>query len=206
VVEVPQPGNAPETTEDVLAWFLAAIPADQDVVLVPHSNAGLYVPVLTAHRRVTGYVFVDAGLPPPVGHIPVLPAEMYDFVAAKADEDGLLPPWTQWWDPDEVDGLFPSTEVREQMEREEPRLPLGYFRESLPVPSGWDDRPGAYLAFGDTYAEDRADAAARGWLIRTLAGGHLHMVIDPGQVADAIATLAVAIEPSLEKRDDDSAP
>lgn len=47
VVEVPLPEGAPRTGEDVLAWCSAAIPGDEDVVLVPHSNAGLYVPALT---------------------------------------------------------------------------------------------------------------------------------------------------------------
>jgi hypothetical protein len=190
VAEGTRSANPPDTTQDVLAWFLAAIPGDQDVLLVPHSNAGLYVPMLTAYRSVTGYIFVDAGLPGPAGLVPTLPVEMYDFVAGMAGEDGRLPPWTEWWDPGDVSALFPSVAVRRAVEDEQPRLPLTYFRESLPVPSGWDDRPGAYLAFGDTYAAERALAKARGWPVRTLPGGHLHMLIDPAQVADEIAALA----------------
>jgi hypothetical protein len=189
VAEVPHPDNALRTSEDVLAWFLAAIPDDEDIILVPHSNAGLYVPAITARRRVAGYVFVDAGLPPATGPVPLLPAEFYDFVAGKADEDGMVPPWTAWWEPDEIAGLFPSAEVRAQIEREQPRLPLSYFREELPVPAGWDDRPGAYLAFGDTYAEERANAKARGWPVRTLNGEHLHMLFSPRQVAGEITVL-----------------
>jgi len=34
---------------------------------------------------------------------------------------GLLPPWTDWWDED-ISALFPSPEVREQVERDRPRL------------------------------------------------------------------------------------
>ena len=84
VAEGTRSANPPDTTQDVLAWFLAAIPGDQDVLLVPHSNAGLYVPMLTAYRSVTGYIFVDAGLPGPAGLVPTLPVEMYDFVAGMA--------------------------------------------------------------------------------------------------------------------------
>jgi hypothetical protein len=57
----------------VLAWFLGAIPADADVILVPHSNAGGYVPALAARRRVTGFVFADAVLPPASGTMPMVP-------------------------------------------------------------------------------------------------------------------------------------
>lgn len=100
----------------------------------------------------------------------------------------MLPPWTQWWEAD-ISELFPSVEVREQVEHEQQRLPLTYFAASLPVPQGWDDQPGAYLAFGNTYAGDRTEAAARGWKTRTLPGEHLHMLISPEQVAVEVQTL-----------------
>jgi hypothetical protein len=85
----------------------------------------------------------------------MLPAGL---VAAKAEEDGMTPPWTAWWDPDEIAGLFPSAEVRAQIEREQPRLPLS--------------------------CEDRANAAARGWPVRSISGEHLHILVSPRQVAD----------------------
>ncbi len=160
-----------------------------EVVLVPHSNAGLYVPGLTEGRRVAGFVFVDAGLPPAgPGRVPLAPAAFREFLAGKADAGGLLPPWTQWWG-DGVDELFPDAATRAEVEAEQTRLPLAYFERTLPVPAGWDGRPGAYLAFGDTYADERAAAEARGWPTRTLDGGHLHMLIDPPAVATAIAAL-----------------
>ena len=188
VITMPAPGSLLQTTDQVLAWFADAIPPDEDVILVPHSNAGLYVPALTTRRRVAGYVFVDAILPPASGAIPVSPEQFYDFIAQKADENGLLPPWTQWWDED-ISGLFPSPEVRMRVERDLPRLPLSYFRESLPVAAGWDSLPGAFLAFGDTYADERSEARNRGWPVRTMSGEHLHMLIDPAGVAAAIAAL-----------------
>jgi pimeloyl-ACP methyl ester carboxylesterase len=60
----------PETAlraDDVLDAFLAALPADQEVDLVPHSNAGAFVPALTVRRPVAPVVFVDAVFPPPGG-------------------------------------------------------------------------------------------------------------------------------------------
>jgi hypothetical protein len=188
VAEVGQASVAPRGPDDVLDSFLAAVPTDQDVVLVPHSNAGLYVPALVNERRVIAYVFVDAGLPARAGRVPLAPAPFYDFLVQKADESGMLPPWTHWWDED-ISDLFPSVEAREQVEREQQRLPLTYFRASLPVPQGWDDKPGAYIAFGDTYATDRAEAAARGWRVTTLPGEHLHTLVDPEQVAAELGAL-----------------
>jgi hypothetical protein len=176
------------TAEQVRARFLDAIPTDRDAILIPHSNAGLYVPGLVAERRVAGYVFVDAGLPPAAGQVPLAPEEFADFLAAKADRDGMLPPWTQWWDED-LSGLFPSEEVRERVERGQPSMPLSYFAGSLAVPPGWDDRPGAYLGFGSTYAAERAAAAARGWPTAVLDGQHLHQLVDPDRVAAEIQAL-----------------
>jgi hypothetical protein len=187
-------GRAPRTGADVLAAYLAAIPADRDVVLVPHSNAGLFVPSLAAQRRVAGYVFVDAGLPlDGADRVPMIPASFYSMLAGQADEAGLLPPWTQWWDEDSVSELFPDAGTREAVEREQSRLPLSYFAESVAVPSGWAARPGAYLAFGDTYAAERAAAASRGWAVRTLPGEHLHMLVDPAEVAAAISDLIASL-------------
>jgi hypothetical protein len=188
VAEPPAPAERLGTAEQVRAWFLSAIPADRDSILVPHSNAGLYVPCLAGERRVAGFVFVDAGLPPAAGQVRLAPEQFYAFLAGKADQDGLLPPWTQWWDED-ISGLFPSRQARERVEREQPRLPLSYFAGSLPAPRGWDDRPGAYLGFGQTYEAERAAAAARGWPTAELDGQHLHQLVDPAGVAAEISAL-----------------
>ncbi len=196
VAEVRPADVAPSSPQDALRTFLAALPDDQELVLLPHSNAGLFVPALAAERRVIGYVFADAGLPAfgvggllgAAGRVPMAAPRLHAFLAQRADEAGLLPPWTHWWG-DEVGAVFPSAEVREQVERQQQRLPLSYFADWLPVPAGWADRPGAYLAFGDGYAAERAAAVARGWPVTTLAGEHLHLLVDPQQVATEIVGL-----------------
>lgn len=186
-------GSPPQTTSDVLQAMAAPLSSDHDLVLVPHSNAGCYVPALCGQRRVVGAVFVDAVLPPQQGRLPVAPPELLDLLRPLVDDTGVLPPWTQWWDESDLAGLFPSDEVRRLTEREQPRLPLSYFGESLPVVAGWDDRPGAYLAFGDTYAAERREAAARGWPVVTLPGRHLHMLTDPDDVATQIIDLTTTM-------------
>jgi len=190
VAVVPLPSRAPRCAADALGAYLAAIPSDRDAVLIPHSNAGLFVPSLAARRRVAGYVFADAGLPSDAGSsVPMTPAEFYEMLAGKADDAGLLPPWTRWWDGEDLSGLFPDARTRETVEREQQRLPLSYFEDSVPVPADWPAQPGAYLAFGDTYAAERAAAAERGWPVATLPGEHLHMLADPDGVATAITEL-----------------
>lgn len=177
----------------MLRSFLAALPVDRDLVLIPHSNAGLYVPALTDERKVVGYVFVDAGLPAGYGRVRLAPPAFLDLLAQKADHNGLLPPWTAWWDEADVAPLFPNVEIRERVEREQRRLPLSYFSQSLPVPCGWDDMPGAYLAFGNTYDSDRREATRRTWPVTTMPGGHLHMLVEPHNVAAEIIALLAAM-------------
>jgi hypothetical protein len=186
----PVPVRSPD---DVMRSFLAALPDDEDLVLIPHSNASLYVPALTAVRRVAGFIFVDARLPGQDGRAAMARPGFLDELEQKADPDGLLPPWTSWWQEADVAQLFPSAGARERIEREQPRLPLSYFRASVLVPAGWDRRPGAYLAFGDTYAAQRREAEGRGWPVATLPGDHLHMLVDPSRVTVEIATLLAAI-------------
>ena len=184
-------GPSPVVTgDDVLEAFVAALPRDRDLVLVPHSNAGAYVPELSVDFSILAMVFVDAVLPPPSGRIPLAPTALLDVLRERADADGLLPPWTQWWDETDVQALFPDAASRAAVEREQQRIPLTYLEGERAVPAGWDEVPGAYLAFGDTYADERDDAARRGWPVRTLQhAGHLHQLAAPDQVAEAIGTL-----------------
>ena len=96
-VIVPPAYGPVATPQDVLAHLLNSIPATTPVVLVPHSNAGLYAAALAAARDVRGLVFVDAGLPEDDGSTPTAPAELRDFLGDLVGADGRLPPWTRWW-------------------------------------------------------------------------------------------------------------
>jgi len=189
VTYAPRIATAPETAADFVRALVTAIPTDHDVVLVPHSNAGLYVPAVVERHQVVGSVFVDAGLPSRAGPTPLAPPHLYEFLRGRADADSRLPPWTEWWDDEASAGLFPDAAAQHEVEAEQPRLPLSYFADSVPVQPGWDDEPCAYLAFGDTYASEREQAEARGWPVRTLPGRHLHMLLDPAGVATAIVEL-----------------
>jgi hypothetical protein len=178
------------TGDDALAEVLAALPRGQQMVVIAHSNAGAYVPSLVTRRPAEAAVFVDAVLPAASGGaVPLAPPAVLSFLRAKADTRGLLPPWTSWWDEDDMASLSPDAATRALVESEEPRLPLSYFEGSLAVPPGWDNRPMAYLAFGDTYAAERADADHRGWPTTTVPASHLHLLHDPDRVALELAAL-----------------
>ncbi len=179
-------GRDTRAPERILEMVVAAA-ADEPVVLVPHSNAGLYAPYLTTLVEVRATVFVDAAMPSGGGDTPLAPPGMLDFLGSLADADGMLPPWTQWWE--DVADLFPDDATREAVEREQPRLPLGYFTSRIPVPTSWTNRPAAYLGFGETYAEERDRARREGWQTRTLTGGHLHQLHDPAAVGRAVLDL-----------------
>ena len=159
------------------------------LVLVPHSNAGYRAPHLSEQLGTVPTVYVDAALPPAEATETALAAPAFlDFLSGLADEDGLLPPWTQWWD--DSGELFPDVATRAAVEAEEPRLSLDYFRQRVPVALGWATKPCAYIAFGSTYADETEFARQQGWPLTVLDGGHLHQLHDPVGVADAIVTAA----------------
>jgi hypothetical protein len=200
---VPSPLVGPATWAPVAA-LLDGVVADvgaveeaaaglSDVVLVPHSNAGLYAPLLAERIGARATVYVDAALAGDGPDAPLAPPRFLELLEGLAGDDGLLPPWTQWWD--DVSGLFPDEETSAAVEAGQPRLPLSYFTSRVAVPSGWFDRPCAYLAFGDTYADEVAFALAQEWPLTVLPGRHLHQLVAPVEVAAAIEELAARARP-----------
>jgi pimeloyl-ACP methyl ester carboxylesterase len=156
--------------------------ADQPIVLVAHSNAGLYVPAVVEALgdQVRGVLFVDAALPG-AGH-----RTRFDFVRRLAIVDGLLPPWTSWWDEADVAGLFPDAGTRAKVEAEQPRMPHDYFDHLPQASDSWSVPLCGYLWFGAPYEQEAAQAIAHGWPTSHLAGNHLQMLAAPEAVAEAI--------------------
>jgi len=172
---------------------LAGLSRGQPVVLVVHSNAGVFVPVLVPglDQPVAQCIFADATIPAlDTASTPMAPAEFLPFLAAKAGPDGLLPPWSAWWDEADTAALFPDPQTRLALTAQEPRLPLAYYQEDVPAPPGWADRPCAFLQFSAGYEEPSGLARSLGWPVRTIPGEHLHQVVDPAAVARALLDLA----------------
>ncbi len=175
----------PAEVTDAILRAASGLP---DLILVPHSNAGLYVPQLTESLEVAATVYVDAALAGLGPDTAMAPPALHAMLRGLVGSDGLLPPWTEWWG--DLTDLFPDQATRERVERSLPRLPLVYFDARLPVPAGWSRRPSAYLAFGDTYDEEVAFASSQGWPVTTIPGRHLHGLHDPAGVAREILRLA----------------
>lgn len=188
-VVIPPAFGSIQRFRDVLAHWERALPDSDRYVLVPHSNAGLYVPALGERRDIAGAVFVDAALPPTSGSAPLARPAMYGMLARLADASGTLPPWTEWWGEADLAALFPDAATRAAVAAEQIPLPLSYFADRIPVAPGWGRRPSAYLAFGDTYDRERRAASRNGWPVRTLPGGHLLMLTEPERVASAVEDL-----------------
>ena len=167
---------------------------ETDVVVVAHSNAGLLTPAVVARLGELGHtvracVLVDAALPGRAGAVALAAPDLLALLERKA-EGGLLPRWTEWWDPATVAELLPEEGLRRRIIEDQPRLPLDYFRQEVPVPAGWDQRQCAYLWFGPPYDREAARAGALGWPVRRLPGGHLHALVDPVGVAGAVLELS----------------
>jgi hypothetical protein len=169
---------------------IARLPREQPVVVVAHSNAGLFVPVIVqaSPRPVAGCVFVDASLPARTGPTPAASPERLSYLRTQATE-GRLPPWTAWWDPDEVALLFPDPRTASAVSAEQPRLPVSYYEQRIPAPAGWDHRRCGYLPFGPPYDRMAREARDRGWDVDQVPGRHLHQLVDPGTVAARIAAM-----------------
>jgi hypothetical protein len=162
-------------------------------VVVAYSNAGLYAPAVAAAVDAAATVFVDAAAPSRTGSTALAPADFLRFLTTLTDADGTLPPWSQWWSADDLASLYPSVEWQRRVSADEQRLPLAYFSATVDVPDGWTERPCAYIAFGETYADETALARRHGWPVRVLTGRHLQLLHEPDAVADEIVAVTAQL-------------
>lgn len=72
---------------------------------------------------------------------------------------------------------------------EQPRLPLSYYEQQIPVPGGWNNRPCGYLLFGPPYDRMAQEARERDWDVEQVPGRHLHQLVDPDTVAARIVAM-----------------
>jgi hypothetical protein len=66
---------------------------------------------------------------------------------------------------------------------------MTYFNSLIEPPADWITKSAAYLAFGDTYDSERAQAMHWGWPVETMDGGHLHPLVAPGSGATVLDRL-----------------
>lgn len=159
-------------------------------VLVGHSGAGALLPVVgEALDGVSGYVFVDAGLPEGgATRLASLHPSLRSHLES-LESHGMLPPWSEWWGQGALERLLPDEPVRAAFVSELEPVPLSVFEETLPDVQGWPDAPCGYLRLSDAYEGEEAEAAGRGWPVAHLRGTHLEMLLAPAAVAAAILQL-----------------
>ena len=178
-----------DSNELVRRWSALALPGH---ILVAHSNAGYLAPSVRYRSRAAGVVFMDAALPPASGDAALAPPGFREHLGRLALEDGTLPPWTRWWQREELDDVIPRGRF-DDIDSHCPRLPLHYFDGRVTNPVGWTRGRSAYLAFGSTYAAEVEFARAQDWPLDTIDGGHLHFMNEPATVADRLLDLASTI-------------
>ena len=161
------------------------------IVLAAHSNAGLFVPVISEGLggRVVACLFADARVPPESGLVRAAEEEFLPFLRDLAGDAGVLPRWTDWWSADDVAAMLPDPAVRERVVAEQARLPLGYYTDPVPVPAGWDAVRCSFLWYGPPYDRTADAARRRGWPVSRVPGEHLHQVVDPEAVTDEMLKL-----------------
>ncbi len=189
VAAFPKPAADAQAVLDTFRWSLGLERPD---LVLTHSNGGRYAALAAPGIPV---VHIDAAQPPASGEaVPMAPPALLEHLTELADDDGLLPPWSRWWPEDDFAEVLPSASARADLRTHERRMPLSYFRSRLGAPAGWAEQPQAYLAFGDTYADETAFARDHGWPTAVLDGAlHLHHLVDPDAVAAAVLDLAARL-------------
>lgn len=162
------------------------------VVLVGHSGAGPILPAIgeTLVNEVVGYVFVDSDLPSDrARRIDTAPPEFGEQLQ-RLSTGGRLPPWAEWWSDDVLTALLPDEDVREAFAEQLAPLPVSLFEERIRVPPEWPDAPCGFVRLSPIYDHALLGAQRLGWELITFDAAHLHMLVDPPTVADALVEMA----------------
>jgi hypothetical protein len=163
-------------------WSLAVTRCPSADVVIGHSGAGAFLPLIADRVGARAAIFVDAVVPgdealfrPSASFIALL-----DAVPSK---DGRLAPWDQWWPPETMSKAIPDPVVRERIVNEIPRVPRSFYDVPLPMPARWWTRPAGYIQLSPAYENERAQTERWGWPTRRRAGQHLDIVTKPRDVA-----------------------
>jgi hypothetical protein len=173
-----------------------SVPAQQPIVWVAHSGAGLRLPAYRSRvaNPTAAYIFVDAGIPhgfPAQGlsQLDFMACDEAAFAVTLQDElaqGGRFPMWTN----DDLRDVIPDADLRAQMLAELQPRDLRYFAEPLPRYAGWPDAPCACLQFTEGYARAAAYARQHKWPVWQMPAQHFHMLVAPAEVTIALCTLA----------------
>ncbi len=173
------------------ARVIETVPHDRPLVLVGHSGAGPLLPAIGRQipRSVAAYIFVDAGLPHGgVSRLADMEANSPEFATTLSQDLTAGRPYPTWTNNQLRDDI-PDAERRQQILTELRPRDLVFFREPLPVVSGWPNTACAYLQLSPVYDKPAAHARECGWPYRTVNAGHFHMLVDPVEVTTILLNL-----------------
>jgi hypothetical protein len=173
-----------EHVDSVVAQ-VATEPRDTRYVLAGHSGAGVLLPAIgrELEGRVAAYLFVDAGLPR--GGQPRMEGQFGELLKDLYARGERFPNWTD----EALAGILPDPAIRARVIDELRPQALAFWEEALPDIDGWPDAPCGYMHFSPAYDEDAERARSLGWPVHATSAGHFHMLVEPGEVADALLRL-----------------
>jgi hypothetical protein len=164
-------------------------PGDDAIVLIGFSGAGPYLPSIAERLgdRVAAVILVD-GSPPRPGRswFDEAQPDFAEHLRGLA-RDGVLPPWSEWFGPNDISELLPDADQREAFVAELPRLPLAYLAEPAP-PTRWAG-PVGYLLLSEAYRDVANRYAHRGEEVREYLSDHLAVLTRPEPIAQILREL-----------------
>ncbi|HEY8759150.1 MAG TPA: alpha/beta hydrolase [Candidatus Limnocylindria bacterium] len=147
-----------------------------NAILVGHSGAGPLLAHVARWSEGSSCVYVDAGFRSRKI------SSLTDALPLTERGAGLVPAWANDTDLAE---LLPDAATRANLIGSMTPMPREYFGEEIPYREPPDGS--AYILLSPPYAEPAAEARAKGWPVRELAGqNHYLMLAQPEQVADSI--------------------
>lgn len=175
-----------------LARIAAAAPSlpAGELAIIAHSGAGPLLPLVAnaLGSRVSVCIYVDAMLPTGGdSRIEHVPPEFAGELRRSA-VGGLMPAWGASWPVGVWEALLPDAATRVAFRAELMPTRLAVYTEPVPEPA--IGAASAYVQFSEGYDAEAAAASARGWTSRRLEGGHLHMLVRPDEVADALIAVS----------------
>lgn len=182
----------------------------EPIVLIGHGAAGPLLPQIgyarrSAHHPVGGYVFVNADLARPAG--PTGPPNRLSLLDA-APTQAAESVWQELsagepaaeWAACEIyrarDGVaacgLRASQLALLRAASRPR-DAAFYTEPLPYPPDWPDAPCGYLRTSEDYAAGARVAAARGWSVAHIDGGHFAGMSAPAETARALLDLVLTM-------------
>ncbi|WP_441241662.1 alpha/beta hydrolase [Tardiphaga sp. 768_D3_N2_1] len=195
VPEVLSDDQPPPSWREWSTHVLRQLPPLRAPVVVGHSSAGTLAVELAIRLGASGVIIVDGDVPPRHGPaVPVRPS-LRDLVRSLADDDGMLPVWSRWFDADAhrkslvgVDRLANDLKAFAEFEAGLPRMTISWFDDTIEL-APWDHIPAGFIQTSAIYDHAAEEAHRRGWPCIRLDGTHLHPTLKPDETSEAIVAI-----------------